>query len=196
MPAAAIKTQVTYAEYLAFERAAETRHEYINGGIYAMAGGTIEHGLLATNATVALANALRGRPCVVLNSDVRVRVRAPSTDLATYPDVTVVCGAIARADADPDALTNPVVIVEVLSDSTEAYDRGRKFASYRRIASLREYVLVSQSEQRIEVYQRVEHGPWTLNEYAPSQRIALGSIGVEIAVDDVYRNAAIPAGAL
>lgn len=130
-----------------------------------------------------MSSALRGKPCVVLSSDVRVRIEA--TDRTTYPDVTVVCGPRAVAADDQDAIVNPVVLVEVLSDSTEADDRGEKVAHYRRLASLREYVLVSQHERRIEVFRR-EGDHWSLYEAAAGETIQLGSVGAVLVVDEIY----------
>ncbi len=140
---------MTYAEYLALERASEVKHEYVNGEAYAMAGGSPEHARLQGRALHVLTLALAGKRCDVFTSDLRVRIEA--TGRSTYPDVTVVCDRIDRAGDDPDAITNPALIVEVLSDSTEAEDRGAKWAHYQRLASLKHYVLVSQREQRVEI---------------------------------------------
>jgi len=119
---------MTYAEYLAAEAVAEARHEFLNGEVWEMAGGTIEHGALTLAAAGELRAALRGKPCRAFSSDVRVRI--PETDLATYPDLSIVCGQLETAPDDKDAITNPIVLVEVLSDSTEAYDRGAKLAQW------------------------------------------------------------------
>ena len=180
---------VSYAEYLAFERDSEAKHEYVNGQIYAMSGGTPEHGRLAWNLMGLLHEALRGRPCTAFTSDVRVRI--PATGRATYPDVSVVCGKLERDTEDADAITNPIVLVEVLSPSTESSDRGDKFLHYRRLPSLREYVLVAQDAPRIEVFSRGqdERGEtWVMTEAGPGQVARLPSLGVELAVDDVYRD--------
>jgi Uma2 family endonuclease len=131
--------------------------------------------------------ALRGRPCRAYGSDLRVRVDA--TDLSTYPDITVVCGSLETSVIDRHAATNPIVIVEVLSESTEAYDRGEKFAHYRRIPSLREYVLVSQHKPRIESYFKNEQGIWMLSEAGAGEKLALAAFeGVSLDVDLIYRN--------
>jgi Uma2 family endonuclease len=124
---------MTYAEYLAFEEASLEKHEFLNGEVFAMAGGTLEHPALAMALGAALINALRDRPCRLFSSDLRVRIRA--TGLTTYPDISVACGKAEVDNEDPHALVNPVLIVEVLSDSTEAYDRGEKAAHYRHIPS-------------------------------------------------------------
>lgn len=177
-----------YAEYLALERSATQKHEYVNGRVYAMAGGSPEHARLAGAVIAALTTALRGKPCAAFSSDLRVRILA--TGRATYPDVTVVCGKLERAEDDPDAVTNPGVIVEVLSDTTESDDRGDKWAHYQRVPSLREYVLVSQRTQRIEVYSRdrEQAGLWHYREHEAGAQVELPSLGVSLAVDDVYAN--------
>jgi Uma2 family endonuclease len=178
--------RATYAEYLAFTEMSELKHEYIVGEIVAKAGGTIAHGRLIGQLTGLIRNALKGRPCIVLPAEVRVRIRA--ADRATYPDLHVVCTAV---EADPDdahAVVNPSVIVEVLSDSTADSDRGDKFAAYRRLRSLREYVLVSQHERRIDVYRRQETG-WHLDDFGPGERLELTSIDVGLSIDDVYTDA-------
>jgi Uma2 family endonuclease len=182
----AAKLKYTFAEYIALDEQSDSKHELVNGEIYAIARGTPEHGRLAMRVAALLSNALVGRPCEVFSSDVRVRVL--DTGLATYPDLTVVGGHL---DIDPEnrnTITNPVVIVEVLSDSTEDYDRRDKFRHYRRIPSLRDYLLVDQHEGRIEHYQRNGDDTWTLREVAPPGVVRL-SIGAEIPVAEVYRNA-------
>jgi Uma2 family endonuclease len=177
---------MTYAEYLAAESASDVRHEYLNGDVWVMAGGTPEHAALASAINRELGVALRGKPCRTYSSDLRVRV--VDTGLSTYPDVAVVCGQLATAADDPDAAVNPVVLVEVLSESTEGYDRGAKAAHYRRIPSLREYVLVSQSEPRIEVHRRADSGRWELLEARPGESIELASLGVRLDVAAIYEN--------
>jgi Uma2 family endonuclease len=179
--------RMSYGEYLAAEATSTVRHEYLRGEIYAMAGGTPSHALLAMAIGSDLRVALAGRPCGVFSSDLRVRIQA--TDLSTYPDVTVVCGKLEHANEDPHAATNPVLLVEVLSDSTEAYDRGEKFAHYRRLPSLREYVLVSQREPRLEAYYKNADGAWTLAEAGAGQVLELRSLeGVRLDVDALYRD--------
>jgi Uma2 family endonuclease len=178
-----VRKRATYAEYLALEESSEIKHEYIGGAIVAMAGGTIEHGRLSTRLTVLTSRALEGRPCVVLPSDVRVRIR--TADRSTYPDLHVVCADVERDPDDEHAVVNPTVIIEVLSNSTSESDRGDKFAAYRRLRSLREYVLVSQYERRIDVYRR-DGSRWQLDEYRAGEKLQLESIAVEFPVDDVY----------
>jgi Uma2 family endonuclease len=184
--------RMSYAEYLEFERSADVKHDYLRGEVFALAGGTPEHSRLAANLIRELGAALRGRPCAVFTSDVRVRIEA--TDRATYPDVTVVCDRLQHAADDPDAIVNPVVIVEVLSDATEAEDRGEKFAHYRRLPSLQEYVLVSQRATRIEVYRR--HGDrWIFAEAGAGENLRIESIDVAVSVDEVYRDPLPASGA-
>ena len=178
--------QMSYAEYVAAEQASPIRHEYLKGRIFSMAGGTTEHGALAAAITGELRASLRGRPCRVYSSDLRVRIL--ETDLATYPDASVVCGKLETAPDDPNAVANPTLLVEVLSDSTEAYDRGAKAAHYRRIPSLKEYVLVAQDEKRIEVYRRSDRGGWELFEARSGARLELASLSIELDVDAVYEN--------
>ena len=177
---------LTYPEYVALERSSDVRHEFLDGTVVAMAGGTPEHGALAAAIIRELGGALRGKPCRVFSSDVRVRV--PETGLATYPDVSVVCGQLETDPEDADAVTNPVLVVEVLSETTEAHDRGAKAAHYRRLSSLREYILVAQDEHRIEVQRRTEHGRWELIEARPGDVLALVSVDIELDVAAVYED--------
>ncbi|MGE0790422.1 MAG: Uma2 family endonuclease [Sandaracinaceae bacterium] len=181
----AAKERTTYAEYQRREASSEGKHEYISGAVVAMAGGSIEHGRLVGRLGTLLSLALADRPCVVLPSDVRVRIRA--ADRATYPDLSVVCGEIERDEDDAHAIVNPVVIVEVLSDSTAESDRGDKFADYRRLPSLREYVLVSQRERRVDVYRR-DGRRWTLDEHRQGEMLNLEAISASLDVDDLYRD--------
>jgi Uma2 family endonuclease len=177
---------MNYAEYVASEAASPVKREFIRGQVYAMAGGTPEHGALAAAVISELRTALQGKPCRVYSSDLRVRI--VETEMATYPDVTVVGGRLDTAPDDPNAAINPKLLVEVLSESTEAYDRGSKAAHYRRIASLQEYVLVAQDEPRIEVYRRNDDGGWVLHEARPGEKLELRSIGVMLDVAAVYEN--------
>ncbi len=182
---AAPKERMSYAEYLAFERDSEEKHEYLRGEVWAIAGGTVEHSRLAAAITGELRAALAGRPCNVFTSDLRLRV--VETDRSTYADAFVVCGKVQRAPDDDCAVENPVVVVEVLSDGTEASDRGEKFQHYRRMPSLREYVLVSQRAPRIEVYHREGEG-WVLRDALAGGVAELPSLGVTLSVDAVYHD--------
>lgn len=183
MASSAPAARLTYVEYLAQEEKSDVKHEFHNGEVFAMADGTIEHAGLAAGFIRELGTALSDRPCRVFSSDLRVQVAA--TGLATYPDVSVVCGKAATAPEDPNAITNPVLIVEVLSESTEAYDRGAKAAHYRRIPSLKEYALVSQSERLIEVFRRNERGVWELHEFREG-KVQLCDVSIDLAA--VYAN--------
>ncbi len=178
-------TTYTVEEYLAFERASETKHEYYAGEIVAMAGASYAHNLIAMTTGTSLSVQLRGRPCAVLPSDQRLRV-GPFGPL-TYPDLMVVCGQPQFTDERPDTITNPTVIIEVLSPSTEGDDRGRKFRHYRTLESLQEYVLIAQDEYLIEHYVRAEHGWWHFNEATNlAATIQLSSIHCTLALADVY----------
>jgi len=179
----AARRRASYAEYLAIEESSETKHEYLAGQIVAMAGGTIEHGRLVSRLTVLLSRALEGRPCAVLPADVRVRIRA--ADRSTYPDLHVVCGQVERDPDDEHAVVNPVVVVDVLSDSTAESDRGDQFADYRRLSSLREYVLVSQRERRVDVFHR-DGRRWVLDEHRRGEQVGLESLDVALPVEEIY----------
>ena len=178
----------TYAEYLAFEEASPEKHELCEGVVLpllvAMAGGTAAHADLSAQVLISLGRPLRGRPGRVYTSDLRVIVE--QTSLATYPDVSVICGPIRPADLDSRAATNPTVLVEVLSPSTEAFDRGEKFAHYRQIPTLRDYVLVSSQRRAIEVFRRDEQGRWILSSAGPGERVSVESLGVDLVVDEIY----------
>lgn len=177
--------RMTEAEYLAFERASDIRHEYLDGHVYAMTGASRAHNLISTYTAASLINQLRGRPCEVYASDMRVRVSA--TGLYTYPDVTVVCGNPQFADSALDTLLNPVLVIEVLSPSTESYDRGKKFQHYRQLESLREYVLISQDSPRVERFLRQDDGTWLLTDAAGlDASLELASVACTLALAEVY----------
>lgn len=184
MGAPAARVQMDYASYVAFERAADRKHEWLHGEIFAMAGGTLVHGALAAKVIMELGAHAQKCGCRVFSSN--VKVRALATGLATYPDVSLVCGPLETDPEDRHALTNPVLLVEVLSDGTEAYDRGAKFRHYRTLPSLRDYVLVSQHERRIEVYSRNEQGLWVLREARSGESVALSALEGALTVDSVY----------
>jgi Uma2 family endonuclease len=174
-----------YDEYVALDALSNVKLEYFDGEIYAMAGGTPEHGELAVAVSTELRTQLEGKPCKTYSSDVRIRVEA--TGLATYPDVSVVCGEVRRAPDDRTSVLNPIVLIEVLSDSTGGYDRGEKFDSYRQLPSLREYVLVSHRERLIEVFRRSGSGEWIRSEARSGASMPLESVGCELPVDRIYR---------
>ncbi|MGK4004207.1 Uma2 family endonuclease [Sorangium sp. So ce1036] len=192
MVAPAHRIRYTYAEYLALEASSNVKHEFLDGQIYAMAGGTPEHAALAAAVIGLLFPELRRGRCRAHDADLRVRV--PSTGLATYPDVTVVCGPIERDERDEQAVTNPTLIVEVLSRSTEVYDRGDKFEHYKTLPSLRQYVLVSHRERCVEVWTRDAGGGWTSAVAREGEVAHLDSIGARLDVSELYEAAAEPAG--
>lgn len=187
MPALLHKLNFTYDEYLGFEASSNVKHEFLDGQIYAMAGGTPEHAALAAAVITLLGPQLRDGDCRPYNSDLRVRT---PTGLTTYPDVTVICGPRQIDGVDPLAITNPTLIVEVLSRSTEEYDSGDKFEHYKTFPSLREYVLVSHRARSVEVRSREKDG-WRTT-VVPEGGIAELSIGARLDVRELYDAAAEP----
>ncbi len=184
-------TFLTPEQYLEIERQAEFKSEYYRGQMFAMAGAKEPHNLLAGNVFGELRERFRKRPCKVYQSDMRVRVSA--TGLYTYPDVSAVCGEARFADDELDTLLNPNVIAEVLSPSTEAYDRGRKFEHYRSIDSLAEYLLVSSDRVQVELFARQPDGHWLLTAASgPDGVIELRSIDCRLALRDLYEKVEIP----
>lgn len=179
----AARARMTYAEYLSLEEASGEKHEFAGGEMFAMSGGTPTHARLQVRVASAVDTALRGRPCATFGPDLRLYISA--LDESAYADTVVVCGPVIT-DADPHAATNPTVVCEVLSPSTEAYDRGRKFEKYRLLPSLQEYVLVSQDRPMIEVFRR-EGDTWVLRAHGPGTTVALASVGVTFTVDAVYQ---------
>jgi len=183
--------RLTEAEYLEFERRAECKSEFFQGEMFAMAGGTPLHSLIATNFARELGNRLGGGPCVVYNSD--LRMKAEACGLYTYPDVSVVCGELRYADEQEDTVVNPKLIVEVLSDSTEAYDRGAKFELYRQIPSLQEYLLASQRQPRIEQFIRRPGEEWLWREASGRDaKLVLPSLNITIALAEVFAKVEFP----
>ena len=177
--------KLTAAEYLEIERSSEFRHEFYQGEMFAMTGASREHNLICGNILRHIHAQFDGRPCEVYQSDMRVRVNA--ADMYTYPDVVATCGEPQLEDNQFDTLLNPLAIVEVLSDSTEAYDRGTKFTHYRSIESLRDYVLVAQNMVRVERYSRTGDGQWLLwSTDDLIDRLELPSIECQVTVSDIY----------
>jgi Uma2 family endonuclease len=185
-PMVAVKNPyVSPEEYLEREREAETRSEYVNGQILAMAGATREHSLIVLNAGSSLKAQLASRRCEVYVNDMRVKVT--NAGVYTYPDVVVACGEVRLEDGRRDTLLNPTVIIEILSPSTEAYDRGAKFFYYRQLDSLSDYLLVAQDAMRIERYSRQSNGLWMLSDASgPEGVIELPSIECSLRLSDVY----------
>lgn len=174
----------TLAEYLEREGQSVEKHEYHNGDIVAMAGSTITHSLLVGNALAELRAALRGRSCRAYNADLQV---ALSRTRYVYPDVTVVCRAVTTFSEHAQAPNNPVLIVEVLSDATEKYDRGEKFRLYRQVPTFREYVLLTQNRPIAEVYYKLEDNVWRMSTYEGlNKTIRLESINVDLSMQEIY----------
>lgn len=173
-------------EYLERERKAETRSEYIRGEIFAMAGASIRHGRIISNLTRELGNRLIHSPCEVFSTDLRLAV--DPAGMYTYPDVMVICGEPVTIDKHHDTIVNPVVIVEVLSDSTKNYDRGQKFQYYRTLSSLKEYVTVAQDEIHVEHHIRGNAREWILTEFEKLEDVVeFESIDVSLALSEIYR---------
>ena len=179
--------RITPEQYLEAERKAEFKHEYFDGEVFAMSGGTYPHGTIIANLTAVFWNALQGRSCIVTPQDVRLRVG--SGRLYCYPDVLIVCGEPRFADDQKDTLLNPTLIAEVLSISTEAHDRGLKFAQYRTIESLQEYVLVSQHEPRVEKFCRQSADNWLMTECVGlNGACRFESVNCEVLLSEIYFN--------
>lgn len=180
---------ITAADYLALERQAETKSEYLNGCIYAMSGASRSHNRITFNLARRIGNQLGGRRCEGYVNDLRVKVSP--TGLYTYPDVVVVCGEPRFEDQHVDTLLNPTVIIEVLSDSTEAYDRGEKFAHYRALESLTDYLLVAQDQPRIEHFRRQPDGQWLYSAAdGLDSQVAIANIGCVLQLAEVYERVA------
>lgn len=185
MPATTPVQRLTEAAFLELERKAEVRHEFFDGEMFAMAGGSPAHSRIATDCLIALGSRLKGKPGRPYNSDLRHKVEL--TGLITYPDVSVICGPLEFAPGTDDTVINPTLLIEVLSQTTEAYDRGRKFLNYQRIQSLREYLLISQYEPRIEQFIRGEGGQWTWRVTEGMEAVAeLPSLGISLPLAEVF----------
>ena len=176
--------RLTLREYLELEEKAEYKSEFFDGEMFAMAGGTPEHGLLAASLTALRVSQVRPRGCRVYSSDVRIAIQA--TGLYTYPDLSIICGPAEHLPEDPNSLTNPILIAEVLSPSTEAYDRGRKLEHYMTIPSLRHYLLVATNSLSVHVYTR-EDRQWLLTTNTRAEDVVrLPAVGAEFRVADLY----------
>jgi Uma2 family endonuclease len=177
--------RLTPEQYLEIERASEFRHEYHDGQMYAMSGASLRHVVITGNLSFELNKLLKKLPCLVLTTDLRLRV--DSDEMFTYPDILLVCEEPKFADNQKDTLLNPTTIIEVLSPSTEGYDRGKKFAHYRTLESLQEYGLVSQHEARVEIFKRQPNGTWVLTESVGlTASCTFESVSCTIALSDVY----------
>ncbi len=179
------RARFSYEDYLELEESSPVKHEFLDGVVYAMSGGTPDHAAVAAAVIGLLTGSLRGRSCRVFTADLRIRV--VETGLGTYPDASVVCG---RLELDPDdekrhTVVNPTLLVEVLSPSTEDYDRGDKLAHYKRIPSLREVMLVAHDDRRVDLWRRTERG-WTQLVFREGQAVELESLGCALSVEAIY----------
>lgn len=174
----------TIAEYLELERQTGIKYQYDGGEVFAMAGGTTEHSRISTNVTGELRQALRRKPCNEYNSDLKIAI---SEEKYRYADASVICGPVEFYEANPEAAKNPVLIVEVLSESSESYDRGEKFKTYRQIASFQEYVLIEQRFPLVEVFYKVDDKTWEYRVYEQlDQTVTFSSIQAEIPMEEIY----------
>lgn len=177
------------AEYLEFERQSDFRHEYVDGEVFAMAGASDEHNLIVASITIAIGVQLRGGNCKIYSSDMRVR----TAHSYYYPDVMVVCGERILAAETPEALLNPTLIIEVLSPSTEGYDRGKKFDAFQKIESLQEYILVVQTKARVERFVRSEAKKWSYEAFEGlDASLELKSINARLKLSEVYEQVDFP----
>jgi Uma2 family endonuclease len=179
----------TYAQYVALEKISDIKHEFLDGEIYAMAGGSEDHSALAAEVLRALGNAVGDRPCRVHTSDMRIYVE--SIGLATFPDASVICGPLQQHGASPDATAlNPIILLEVTSDSSEEYDTGEKLEIYTTIPTLNEYIVVSHRERRITVHRR-EADRWVMRSAITGGMIRVETLAVDLIVDLIYRNSSV-----
>ena len=186
------RARFTFEEYIALEEYSNVRHEFFDGQLFAMSGGTPEHAELAARCITLLSQLLRGRPCRVYSSDLRVRISA--TGLATYPDISVVCGPLVRDGKDPNTVLNPILLVEILSESTAAYDRGEKFSHYKQIDTLQEYMLVCPWDKTVEIRTRPEQAlansapesGWIAQTYGVDQTVVLARLGIQFGAGELF----------
>lgn len=184
MAQAAKKPQTTYPEYLAVAEASPSKQEFFDGQIFAMSGGSVLHGILTARFIGVLYGQLGNGPCRAGSSDVRIFL--PHLGQAAYPDLSVICGRPAYDPRDPQGLTNPVVVVEVLSPTSESWDRGGKFERYAGLASLKDYILVTQDHDRIEHFARNADGTWTYRDLHAGEVLRLTGVTAEVRVDDLF----------
>ncbi len=190
MVIAAHRVHYTIAEYLAFEDSTDAKHEYLDGQIYAMAGGTPEQAALASAFAVIVGSQLRGGRCRTFSSDLRLRV--PATKLITYPDGAIICGPVERDPEATTAVTNPTLVLEVLSPSTAEYDRTDKFEHYQQLSSLRQYVLGDPRERTVEVRTRGANGLWPGRVHKAGEVADLAPVGARLDVNELFLAAAEP----
>jgi Uma2 family endonuclease len=186
---------ITEEEYQQIEEASSIKHEYFQGRIYAMAGGTPSHNLISSNILGSLVARLRGKSCRAVGSDQRVKVE--TTGLRIYPDALIICPPERYDEHDPNSLLNPRILIEVLSPTTERYDRTDKFDQYKQITSLTDYILIAQDRVRVEHYQRSEADLWTVRSYNQrEQSLTLPNLALEISLDEIYDRLEVPTGLL
>ncbi|KPV51081.1 hypothetical protein SE17_23260 [Kouleothrix aurantiaca] len=179
------KRHYSVEEYLDLQRSGVLKHEYYRGEIFALTGSSEAHNLILTNIVMSLGTQLRKRACKVYPSDMRLKI--PKTGLYTYPDVSIVCGMPQFDDSKQDTLLDPIVVIEILSPSTERYDRGKKFQNYRTVNSLQEYLLVSQDDYHIDHYTNQNNGTWLLKTYSGKDAVLfVKAIDCTMLLDDVY----------
>jgi len=181
------KQHVSSEQYLENERQTQEKHEYYLGEVFAMGGASFQHNQIFKNTFIALGSKLAGKPCQPYGSDLRIHI--PSNSLYTYPDISVIFGKPEMADEIHDTITNPSVIIEILSKSTYDYDKGQKFTLYRDIASLREYILIDSMTVRVEHYSKNKDGTWTLKDFrAIEGEINIATIGEDLLLTDIYKD--------
>ena len=180
----------TLEDYFELDESAEFHYEYHNGEVFAMAGGTYNHALISGNIIGELHAALKGKNCSVTPSDAKVQIQSENSYV--HPDVMVICGEPEFMKGRTDTVKNPVLVIEVLSDTTTEYDRGEKFAKYRKLDSLREYVLVSQKKRLVEPFFKNDDGIWTIGERVKDKNLHLHSLGISISLEDIYARVTFP----
>ncbi len=185
------KPYITLEEYLEIDRKGEVKSEYYDGEMYQMAGASLEHNTIVGNVISEFHSQLKNHSAIVLPGNMRLRI--PETRRYAYPDVTVVCSKPEFDTKEKDVLLNPTILVEVLSDSTEARDRGEKASSYRRIASLQEYIFINQDKAKVETYSRKADGTWVLSEVSGLNGVVkIASLKCQIAMAEIYDKVALP----
>ena len=186
------KSVYTIAEYLEMEKAADVKHEFYQGEIFAMAGAGARHNVIASNLMGELYINLKGKPCRPFGSDLRVHI--PENMLFTYPDISIICGDITSSKEDEDTAILPIVLIEILSPSTKDYDRGGKFKLYRDIPSLKEYILIDSDAINIEAFRLNAGGHWELEEYKTlAETLSIKAVDVGISIEDIYNGTKLPA---
>ncbi len=178
---------ISQEEYLLAEREATEKHEYFQGEVFAMSGASLKHNFIAKNINILIPHYLKGQPCDLFGSDLRVHI--PENSLYTYPDFTIICGKPETTDEKTDTITNPSVIIEILSKSTKEYDRGTKFNLYRNINTLQEYILIDSTSVSVEIFKRHSDNTWILTEFKQlSDQFVISTINLTILLNDLYED--------